>query len=186
MEYIILRQAVLLMHAVRYPTQVMGIVEAGSEAEALGAVAGWQAGERRRWVAVPACSCDGQREAQARRMGRPARVGVAVTVGGDRHLFVPRWFGWAPSARTVNSGQVAVAHGTIVPKADQLERQRSIEAARAERKADMRRRQYAGRAMVDRMDAKAERRAAREAKRIMMERRAQCIAAFADIDTTEV
>jgi hypothetical protein len=59
MEYIILRQAVLLMHAVRYPTQVMGIVEAGSEAEVLEVVAGWQAGERRRWVAVPACSCDG-------------------------------------------------------------------------------------------------------------------------------
>jgi hypothetical protein len=145
-------------------------------------VAGWQAGERRRWVAVPACSCDGQREAQARRMGRPARVGVAVTVGGDRHLFVPRWFGWALSARTVNSGQVAAAHGTIVPKAEQLERQRSIEAARAERKAAARL-DHGGR---DRAIAKAERRAAKEARRIMMERRAQCIAAFADIDTTEV
>jgi hypothetical protein len=115
-------------------------------------------------------------------MGRPAREGVAVTVGGDRHLFVPRWFGWALSARTVNSGQVAAAHGTIVPKAEQLERQRSIEAARAERKAAARL-DHGGR---DRAIAKAERRAAKEARRIMMERRAQCIAAFADIDTTEV
>ena len=155
-------------------------------------------------------------------MGRPARVGVAVTVGGDRHLFVPRFLDairptvpgywlkapldqWYPHSdvtrRAITPASLALrstgseewhgwacCSGEIVDQAGQSRAAAEGRKARkAARRAELGRRWkrtdpngYASR------NAKAERRAAREARRIMMERRAQCIAAFSDIDTTEV
>ena len=120
-------------------------------------------------------------------------MALVVTVGIMALLFKPRWLDniqpknpvaryagdvvYPPSrltAKVVTSDEQNEASGTIVTR----DHQRSIEAARCARKARMREVQYAGRTMADRMDAKAERRAAKEARRIMMARRQQIMAAF--------
>jgi hypothetical protein len=118
----------------------------------------------------------------------------------DGLLFVPRWLGrvnaFAASvltARVVASGAYnretpdgrvrlvfgqGSASGTIVPKADQLAAQARVEGALRARKEARTEEQYAGRNWAAHMDRRAERRAAKEARRIMNERRAACVAAF--------
>lgn len=121
-------------------------------------------------------------------------MGVTVTVGLMVLLFKPKWLDdiqpqnpanrfagdpvYPPSrltAKVVASDRWSAAHGTIVPRDEQLAHQAKVEGARRARK-EARAREVAGRA--DRMDAKAERRAAKDARRIMMARRQQIIAAF--------
>ncbi len=68
--------------------------------------------------------------------------------------------------------------GTIVPRDDELARQARVVGARRARKEARAAEMGRGR-LYDRMDRRAERQAAKEAKRIMNERRAACRAAFA-------
>ena len=120
-------------------------------------------------------------------------------------LFVPRWLDsinpCAASTLTariitplpynrVDGGRVKMVfgqtsvNGIIVPKEDQLAAQASIESNREERKAKRRQEMNAQSAgnWMNHMEARAERRAAKEAKRIMEERRQQLSAAFAEED----
>lgn len=120
-------------------------------------------------------------------------------------LFVPRWLSSInpcaasvltariitplPYNRNVNGrvkmviGQTACC-GTIVPKEEQLAEQAKIVNSREERKAK-RRQEMNSQSSINwmaNMEARAERRAAKEAKRIMEERRQACIAAFTEED----
>jgi hypothetical protein len=117
-------------------------------------------------------------------------------------LFVPRWLDninpCAASTLTariitplpynrVQEGRVKMVFGQttvtgiIVPKEDQLAVQANIESNREERKAK-RRQEMNSAGNMDRMTARAERRAAKEAKRIMEKRRQQIIATFTEED----
>jgi regulator of protease activity HflC (stomatin/prohibitin superfamily) len=119
-------------------------------------------------------------------------------------LFVPRWLDninpYAASSLTARIitplpynrvdgrvrlvvGQTTVT-GTIVPKEEQLAVQASIVSNREERKAKRRQDMNAQSAgnWMNYMEVRAERRAAKEAKRIMEERRQQIIAAFTKED----
>jgi len=121
-------------------------------------------------------------------------LGVTVTVGIMVRLFTPRWWGViqpmnpveryiddpvyppsCPTAVTVNSSQSPTASGEIV---DQAALSRQAQAARAARKARVREGLGGQDGWQERKDRRAERRAAKEARRIMMARRQAAIAAF--------
>jgi hypothetical protein len=123
-------------------------------------------------------------------------LGVTVTVGVMVRLFTPRW--WSviqprnpidryvgdpvyppsrPTAVTVNSSQGSMASGTIWPEEERRTHEARVVGARRARKARVREEQRS-RWWADVMDARAERRAAKEARRIMMARRQAAIAAF--------
>jgi hypothetical protein len=76
-------------------------------------------------------------------------------------------------------------HGTIVPKEEQLAIQARVVGALRARKERMREELAWRDRLCDRLDRKAQHRADREAKRIMVERRAACRAAFAMLDKEE-
>lgn len=120
-------------------------------------------------------------------------MGMVITVGLMALLFKPRWLDniqpknpvaryagdvvYPPSrltAKVVTSDEQNEASGMIVTK----DHQRSIEAARAARKARRREALTRGKGWAAYMDAKTQRRADKEARRIMMARRQQIVAAF--------
>ena len=125
-------------------------------------------------------------------------LGIVVTVGVMVLLFKPRWLAdihplnpveryagdavYPPSkltARTVNSSQGSMASGTIWPEEERRTHEARVVGARRARKARVREEQRS-RWWADIMDARAERRAAKEARRIMMARRQQIMAAFTE------
>lgn len=125
--------------------------------------------------------------------------GISITVGHMMLLFVPSWLDdihpvvkggisypgvkiYPPSrlrARTVNSSQGATASGVIE---DPIAMEK-VKAARHRAKKAAKRAEHYRRATeleYDRMDYRSERRARKEAKRIMNRRRADAMAAFMD------
>jgi hypothetical protein len=111
------------------------------------------------------------------------------TAAADRHLFLPEWWGrirptWPgmppsrPTARAKAARDGATASGTIRHREEPLAREARVVGALRARKERAREAQ-AGRAPMDRMVAKAERRAAREAKRMGEARLRDLEAAFA-------
>ncbi len=129
-------------------------------------------------------------------------LGVTVTVGIMALLFKPRWLDriqprnpveryagdpvYPPSritaividsrdGRTAASGTIAVP----MPREEQLAYQARVVGARRARKA-VRAEEQRSRWWADVMDTRAERRAAREARRIMMDNRRRIRAAFAE------
>ena len=127
-------------------------------------------------------------------------MGATVTVGTMVLLFVPRWLEnirpinpanrWAGqpvyprsilTAVTVDSGKGPTASGTIVvppTREELLAHEAAAVGARRARK-EARAREMSGPRAWSRADARTERAAAKEARRIMMARRAACLAAFA-------
>lgn len=89
------------------------------------------------------------------------------------------------TTKVISSSQRPTAGGTIIPREErrrqQLATQAKREGARRARKERKQAKQAENsqRARMDRMDRRAERRAAKEERRIMMERRQAAIAAFA-------
>jgi len=132
-------------------------------------------------------------------------MGATVTVRATVLMFVPQWLKdikplnpvmwiagdpiYQPSrltARVVTSAMAPTASGEIVipPTREEatLDYQASVVGARRARK-EAHAREMIGR--MDRMDAKVERQIAKEARRIMMARRQQIIAAFINADMEE-
>ena len=132
-------------------------------------------------------------------------LGITVTVGVMALLFKPRWLAdiqprnpverYAgdpvyPQSRTTaiviasRDGRTEASGEIDVPpsREELLAHEARVVGARRARKAAAHARQYAGRNWMAHLDAKAERRAAKEARRIMMDNRRRIRAAFARED----
>lgn len=215
LRYVILNQAILLLHAFRFPTKVVGMVEAENETQALGRVARWAAGLGREFVARWEGSVDGRLAKEARKLGAPTRVGTgsregyAITAIADQMVFRPDWLEMIqpvvperyiktpadivyppsiPSRAVITPAALALratsseqwygygfCTGEIL---DQAGMSHKAQQNRQERKA-ARREELSRMGSNARRSAKAERQAAKEARRVMMARREACRAAFA-------